>query len=178
MEYETPRLTLRTPRKEDAAAFLGYLLANRDFLAEWEPERDTSYFTKESVKAALERQLGDIEAKRGFLFLLFAKASGELIGSIGISNIVFGPFRSCNLGYRLSAGRENQGYMTEALAKIVEFCFKELSLHRIEANVMPRNAGSKRVLEKLGFEREGLGKRYLRIAGVWEDHERYAIRDE
>lgn len=178
MEYETPRLVLRTIRREDAAALLEYLRANKDFLAEWEPERDASYFTLESVELAVDRQLEDIEAKRGFLFLIFAKGGAEPVGSIGISNIVFGPFRSCHLGYRLSEGLENRGYMTEALAKVVDFCFKELSLHRIEANVMPRNSGSKRVLEKLGFEYEGLGKRYLKIAGNWEDHERYALRDE
>ena len=64
-----------------------------------------------------------------------------------------------------------------AVAMMVEYAFQELRLHRIEANVMPRNRASLRVLEKNGFENEGLAKRYLQINGEWEDHIHMVIRN-
>ena len=60
--------------------------------------------------------------------------------------------------------------MTWAVDQVVQFAFSNIGLHRIEANVMPRNTPSLRVLEKNGFSSEGLAKHYLSIHGVWEDH--------
>jgi ribosomal-protein-alanine N-acetyltransferase len=62
--------------------------------------------------------------------------------------------------------------MTEAVKRIVEIAFDDLALHRVEANIMPRNAPSLAVAERAGFVREGLSPRYLQIAGKWEDHVR------
>ena len=60
--------------------------------------------------------------------------------------------------------------MTEAIEAVVDYAFRELRLHRIEANIMPRNAASLAVVRKLGFHEEGLALRYLKINGKWEDH--------
>ncbi len=69
----------------------------------------------------------------------------------------------------------NKGYMTEAIEKGISIMFSGYKLHRIEANVIPRNKRSLRVVEKLGFKHEGFSPKYLKINGVWEDHERFAI---
>ena len=69
----------------------------------------------------------------------------------------------------------NRGYITEALRCAIEYAFAQLKLHRIEANIIPRNARSRRVVEKLGFEPEGLARKYLKINGVWEDHLHFVI---
>lgn len=71
----------------------------------------------------------------------------------------------------------NQGYATEALQAAIMCAFDELELHRIEANVLPYNAPSLRVLEKLGFESEGLAIKYLKINGRWEDHIHMVLRN-
>ncbi|MDF2805036.1 MAG: alanine acetyltransferase [Anaerocolumna sp.] len=89
---------------------------------------------------------------------------------ISFSNIVRGAFLSCHLGYSLDEQYINQGYVTEAIRTGIEVIFKEYKLHRIEANIMPRNLRSKKVCEKLGFKEEGLAKDYLKINGKWEDH--------
>ena len=60
--------------------------------------------------------------------------------------------------------------MTAAVGMVVRYAFAEAGLHRVEANVMPRNRPSLRVLEKNGFINEGLSRCYLNINGVWEDH--------
>ena len=77
---------------------------------------------------------------------------------------------SCHLGYKLDKDEVNKGYVTEAIQKGIDIMFNELKLHRIEANIMPKNKCSLRVVEKLGFYNEGLAYKYLKINGKWEDH--------
>lgn len=68
-----------------------------------------------------------------------------------------------------------RGYTTEAVRLVVDYAFQVLKLHRIEAGVMPRNTRSIRVLEKSGFEKEGLSRKNVLINGKWEDHLHFAI---
>ncbi len=177
-QIETKRTIVRTFTPGDSDALLAYLLRNKDFLAEWSPEREESYYQVGRVEAMIRAQIAEAEQTRGYEFGIFQKAEGELIGTIGLSNIVYGPFRSCFLGYRLNGRDQGKGYMGEALDAVVAFAFGELKLHRLEANVMPRNLRSKRVLQKRGFRSEGLSERYLKINGVWEDHEHYVLLNE
>ncbi len=65
--------------------------------------------------------------------------------------------------------------MAEAVALTLKFAFDKLRLHRLEANVQPKNLQSIKVLRRSGFTREGYSRRYLKIAGRWRDHERWAI---
>ena len=74
------------------------------------------------------------------------------------------------MGYMLDEAYINRGYMTQAVDAVANAAFNEIGLHRIEANIMPKNARSLRVAEKCGFVREGMSKKYLYINGVWEDH--------
>jgi ribosomal-protein-alanine N-acetyltransferase len=68
--------------------------------------------------------------------------------------------------------------MPEAVVTMLQYAFESLRLHRIEINIIPRNAASRRVVEKLGLRFEGIAERYLEIDGAWEDHARYAITAE
>lgn len=81
-----------------------------------------------------------------------------------------GAFQSCFLGYKLDGALCGRGYMTQAVEACTRFAFGPAALHRVEANVMPRNTASLRVLKKCGYRPEGLARRYLRINGAWEDH--------
>ncbi|HFJ9286865.1 TPA: GNAT family N-acetyltransferase, partial [Bacillus toyonensis] len=69
----------------------------------------------------------------------------------------------------------SRGYTTEALRLVVDFAFRELKLHRIEAGAMPSNIASIRVLEKVGFKKEGIAKENVKINGKWTDHQILAI---
>jgi ribosomal-protein-alanine N-acetyltransferase len=93
-----------------------------------------------------------------------------MLGSFTFSNVVRGPFQACLLGYGLAADQQGKGLMREALVPALEWAFGPLGLHRVMANYLPRNERSGRLLAALGFEREGLARRYLQIAGTWEDH--------
>jgi [ribosomal protein S5]-alanine N-acetyltransferase len=68
-----------------------------------------------------------------------------------------------------------KGFMGAAIAILLDHAFDSMRLNRIEAACIPRNERSIHVLEKAGFQREGLLRSYLRINGTWQDHFLYAI---
>lgn len=168
---ETERLLLRLLDEEHAGLVLDYYQRNAAFLDEWEPARGETFYTREYHAEALKSDRINMEAGRLARFWIFKKdVPGRVIGTIAFSNIVRGAFLSCHLGYKLDGAEINKGYMTEALRKGIEVMFSEHGLHRIEANIIPRNTRSLRVVEKLGFYSEGLAYQYLKINGKWEDH--------
>jgi len=79
------------------------------------------------------------------------------------------------IGYSVDQARNGQGYASEAVHLALTFAFEELNLRRVVAGVMPRNTGSIRVLEKNGFQREGLQREHIEINGVYEDHYFYGL---
>lgn len=169
--YATERLYLKVLDKSYAQLVLDYYLRNMLFLKEWEPEKSKDFYTLKYQEEQLDKELSDINNKRIFKLWIFKKEdSSRVIGSICFSNIVLGPFLSCSLGYKLDKDEINKGYMTEAVQKGIEIMFNGYGLHRIEANIMPRNKSSLRIVEKLGFYNEGLAYKYLKINGKWEDH--------
>jgi len=109
------------------------------------------------------------------LWIFKKEDRNKAIGNICFSNIIYGNFLSCFLGYKLDKNEINKGYTTEAVKKGILIIFNEYKLHRVEANIIPENLRSIRVVEKLGFEKEGYSKRYLNIGGKWRDHIHYAI---
>lgn len=100
------------------------------------------------------------------------------MGSINLSQIVRGPFRSAYMGYQVFAPFARQGYMTDAMPLMLRLVFGRLRLHRVEANIQPSNAPSLALVTRAGFIREGYSPRYLKIGGRWRDHERWAITAE
>jgi [ribosomal protein S5]-alanine N-acetyltransferase len=111
-------------------------------------------------------------------FLIHRTVDDKIVGAINLSQIFFGAFRSAYLGYYIGAPYSRQGYMTEALQLMLEYAFKQLKLHRLEANVQPHNVGSIALIKRAGFVGEGFSPRYLKISGRWRDHERWAILSE
>jgi [ribosomal protein S5]-alanine N-acetyltransferase len=169
--YETSRLKLVASKPSLVQQVNDYYRANRDFLAAFEPEKKDGFFTPETQRRLLIEDSIAAEIRSGFRFWLIPKDEPEtIIGTIALTSIIWGAFQSCFMGYKLDKNHLNRGYMTETVRKCVRIGFDEIGLHRIEANIMPRNKPSLRVAEKAGFIREGLSKEYMKINGVWEDH--------
>lgn len=162
----------------DAPAFLRYRLDNREFLRPFEPAQPESHFTEEHIKSMLFRWAGDAEADLAYGFGIFDADSDELAGMIRLSQVARGPFQNAYLGYSIAERHNGKGWMSEAVRLMLDIAFGRLELHRVQANVMPRNAPSIRVLEKNGFRREGYSPLYLCINGVWEDHVNFAMTVE
>jgi ribosomal-protein-alanine N-acetyltransferase len=94
---------------------------------------------------------------------------------VNLNEIVRGAFHSAYLGYYGFAPHARQGYMTEGLGLVLRHAFRQMGLHRLEANIQPRNRASRALVRRLGFRREGFSPRYLKVLGRWRDHERWAI---
>ncbi len=176
---EAKDIVLRLPQLSFSQSLLTYYRRNEAFLEEFEPKRPESFYTRAYQTEQLRREKAEAENQTAFRFYIFPKSDPQvLIGSIAVSHIVRGCFLSCFLGYALDQEHRNKGYMTQAIRSVVRFAFDGLRLHRIEANVMPRNPASRRVLEKCGFREEGFSPRYLKINGVWEDHVHMVLLNE
>jgi [ribosomal protein S5]-alanine N-acetyltransferase len=179
VKLETERLVLKSLEKQDSEMFYDFLMRNYDFFKPWTPRYDDNYRELEVHNAKMDNMVKEYGAGRAMKFFLFKKEElTKIIGTTVLSNIVRGPFLSCFMGYRVDENENGKGYVTEAIKKVVEYAFSELKLHRIEANIMPRNKGSIRAIEKAGFTCEGLSKKYLQINGEWEDHMHYVILNE
>jgi ribosomal-protein-alanine N-acetyltransferase len=110
--------------------------------------------------------------------LICRREDGAILGAVNLNEIVRGPAQSAFLGYWIGAAHARQGYMTEALQLALRHGFGILKLHRVEANILPVNRPSIALVRRAGFRREGYSPRYLRIAGRWADHERWALLSE
>ena len=108
-------------------------------------------------------------------FFVCRRDTGELAGVVNIGEIVRGLLRSGYLGYCAFVPHDGQGLMTEGMRLVIARAFRTLRLHRLEANIQPGNLASIALVRRLGFRREGLSLRYLKIGGRWRDHERWAI---
>lgn len=147
--------------ESDAEALLALRIENRTFMAPYEPDRDDDFFT-------LDRQRHIARNEPGSTFAILA--DGALAGTIGLSNLALGPFRSASVGYWVDQKRNGRGLASLALAAMVEHSFSQVRLHRLEAATLPDNIASQRVLEKNRFEPIGLARSYLHISGAWRDH--------
>lgn len=177
--YETERLVLKVIDKSYAELVIDYYLNNKCFLEQWEPVKKKEFYTKQYQEEQLDKELSNIENNNALRLWIFKKENeNRIIGTVGFSNIVRGAFLSCTLGYKLDKDEINKGYITEAIQKGIEVMFNEFGLHRIEANIMPKNNRSIRVVEKLGFYNEGLAYKYLKINGKWEDHIHMVLLNE
>lgn len=154
-----------------AGQVVDYYQRNRKFLEEFEPAREEAFFSLEYQAQLLEKEMANWREKTAYRFYIKrVEDPQKIIGMIGLNNVVWGAFCSAFLGYKLDEALVNRGYMSMAIAIVVQYAFQELRLHRIEANVMPRNGASLRALEKNHFINEGMSRDYLRINGRWEDH--------
>ncbi len=169
--YQTERLLLKVLDKSCAEQVLDYYVRNKEFLKEWEALKEEEFYTKTSQEELLDEDYRDINNRSALRLWIYKKENPErIIGNIAFTNIVRGVFLSCFLGYRLDKEEINKGYMTEAAGKGITIMFEDYGLHRIEANIMPKNLRSLKVVEKLGFYKEGIARSYLKINGKWEDH--------
>ena len=180
MEAEPPaRTAIRAVRPADAEHLLELRLRNRDFLAPWDPIRPASFFTRAGQAEWIALQQRAWSEDRGYGFaVLDTEEDDRIVGGINLFNIVRSARQSSGMGYWIDEAAGSRGHATAAVRLVSAFAFEHLGLHRLEPAVMPRNARSNRVMEKAGFRREGLAVRYLRIAGVWEDHSLYALTAE
>ncbi len=169
---------LRAPLAADFPQWAALRERSRGFLTPWEPVWPSDDLTRSGFRRRLRHYADDIAADRVYPFLIFREADGALLGGVTLANVRRGIVQAGTLGYWVGEPFAGRGYMTAALRVLLPSLFGELHLHRIEAACIPTNAASIRVLEKCGFVREGLARRYLCINGVWQDHLLFGLLHE
>lgn len=168
-------MLLRPPGASDFPAWSQLRSESRDFLTPWEPVWPTDDLTRAGFRRRLRRYADDMSADLAYPFLIFIDDGATLVGGATLANVRRGIAQCATLGYWIGARYARRGLMTRALRVLLPAAFRELRLHRIEAACIPSNAASVRVLERIGFAREGLARQYLCINGVWQDHALYGL---
>lgn len=164
------RVLLRLPRAGDGAEFTRLFRASLPFLAPWQPR-----IPDPTGNGRFERLLAGREDPHSRRYLLCRRADGAILGALSVSNIVRGVGQSATLGVWIGAAHARQGYMIEGLRLLLRHAFRDLKLHRVEANFLPTNRASRALAKGAGFRREGYSPRDVKIAGRWQDHERWAL---
>ncbi|MFB9904608.1 GNAT family N-acetyltransferase [Allokutzneria oryzae] len=173
-------LELRPPRLRDGGTWSSTRSRDRVHLERWEPTAyGQSWDERNSLLAwppqwAALRSLG----RRGLALPFMIVVDGRLAGQVTVGSIQRGALRSGWVGYWVASDLTRGGVATGAVALVVDHCFGPARLHRLEATVRPENEASLRVLDKLGFRREGLYERYLDVGGTWRDHVSLALTEE
>ncbi|HEU5475747.1 MAG TPA: GNAT family protein [Actinophytocola sp.] len=173
------RLELRKPKLTDAAAWSRVRLADRRHLESWEPTAPGTWEDRNGTLSwpAQWSALRGL-ARRGMSLPFVILVDGRLAGQVTVGNVVRGSLCSAWVGYWVSSRLTSGGVATAAVALVVDHCFAAAGLHRLEATVRPENVPSLRVLEKLGFRKEGVFQRYLDVDGAWRDHLCFALTAE
>ncbi len=166
---ETKRLLLRKVENEDLS-FILQGLSN---------EKVTQYMlihypTLEAAKEQLQYYEDQYASGNGCYWVIELKSTNAPVGVIGITNIKL-EHRRAELGYWLLPEHQQQGYTVEAAQEVLSYCFKSMELNRVEADTETENLKSSRVLEKLGFQKEGVFRNYEINKGRFIDLARYAL---
>jgi ribosomal-protein-alanine N-acetyltransferase len=172
-------VTVRPPRRRDAADWSRIRIANEEWLAKWEPT-STEPWSMRNTKFEYHRNLYRLRsaARLGSMLPFMITYGDRLAGQLNVSNVVRGALRSCTVGYWIDSALAGRGVTPTALALVIDHCLTTAGLHRVEVNIRPENEASIRVVEKLGLRREGYHERYLDIGGGWRDHLSFAITSE
>jgi [ribosomal protein S5]-alanine N-acetyltransferase len=174
---EGREIMLRAPRMSDFEEWARLRAESREFLAPWEPIWPDDDLTRPAFRRRLQRYAQDRQTDYGYSFLVFLRG-GTIVGGVTLNNVRRGVAQAASLGYWMGARYARKGHMSAALAALVPFAHGALRLKRIEAACIPNNTASVRLLEKSHFTREGLARKYLCIAGEWQDHLLFAHLDE
>nr|WP_314546839.1 GNAT family N-acetyltransferase [uncultured Massilia sp.] len=149
-ELFTPRLKLRRMDERDTEAHYA-VFSDPEVTRYWSSEPWTNMEQAVQAIARIRAAGADGSELRFGIELL---ETGELIGNCALHHF-FEASRRCEMGYAIGSRHWGRGYVSEALKALVDHGFDVLGLNRIEADIDPRNIASARVLEKLGFRKEG-----------------------
>lgn len=171
----TQNLILRAPLAGDYSAWASLRMESRDFLTPWEPVWTEDDLTRASFRLRVKRATREIATDEAYSLFVLEARSEALLGGLTLGLVRRGVAQACTLGYWMGQRHAGKGHMTEAVRGALDFAFSELALHRVEAACLPTNEPSRRLLERVGFTREGEARGYLRINSVWADHLLYGI---
>ena len=169
------RVFLRPPKRRDALKWQKLRMSSKSFLVPWEPSWDASSCTRRAYLRYFKNSNYLANMDRAYSFLIFKTDDKTLLGGINVGNVRRGVAQSASLGYWIGEKYSRNGYMKESLKLLIPSLFVDLRLNRIEAATLEENIASKNLLKKIGFKKEGVLRKYLKINGTWRDHILYGL---
>lgn len=177
--YDTPNgISLRLLTTDDTQAYLDLIQVTRVPYQAVEPLRDDEFYTLDAQTRRIQDRLKAAEEGTGYQFGIYTIKDDLLIGQISLNNVSYGVANYADMGYFIHPDYQGGGRMTAAVKLAVAYAFRALKLNRVQAAILPTNAGSQRVLEKNGFQAEGTARKYLKINGSYQDHRIFAVLAE
>lgn len=174
-EYVTERLVLKILTPGYLREVLEFQVRNQELFEKYEPERPDNFYTLAHQQAVLKCEYKLALKLQTVRFYVFPKDdSRTIIGTVCLHDITRSAYSCCEIGYKFDLAWQHCGYAREAIARVLDVAYGELSLHRVFARVVPDNQPSIRLLEALGFTEEGLERSSILIQGKWTDHLRFA----
>lgn len=174
----TERIVLKHLDSTSYQAVMDYHIRNRQHFQHSMPEYAPEFYTIKFWSDKLWSEFKMALEEQAFRFYLFATNDtnfDNILGDISIALVLRGTAQSCKIGYKLDSEQTGKGYMSETIEALKRFIFGELQLNRIEANIVPGNEPSIKLIKKMGFREEGIAYKYLKINGKWEDHLRFSL---
>ena len=174
------RVMLRPLVSGDFAEFREVRQRNGRWLTDWEPLRPATFADPAISPEAFARRCDtrDRERAAGGAFTFGIFVDSLFCGEINLNGVTRGSMQSATIGYWIDRAKAGHSYVPESVVVLTRYAFEQLHLHRLEICIIPRNANSLRVVEKLGWRHEGRAERFLEINGVWEDHDRFGFTVE
>ena len=164
LQYETDHLILRVLDERYASNVLDFYQNNKEFFNPWEPAHHPNFYTIPYQKILLGYEYKQILEKKFVRYYIFKKSNpNEIIGSICFQNIIRGPYQSCSIGYKIAKHHTHHHYALEAIQKTIDIIFQDYQLHRIDAYILPDNYASLSLIQKLGFQKEGITASFIRL---------------
>ncbi|WP_022919475.1 GNAT family N-acetyltransferase [Ruania albidiflava] len=176
MELRSGAVRLRPLRRRDQDAWQRLRRRNARWLLRWEATSPDGTVPRATFTGYVRQLNRAAREDTGYAFVV--EYRGELVGQVSVAGVNRGSLQSASIGYWISEHVAGRGIIPTAVAMVVDYCFTDLGLHRVEINIRPENAASLRVVEKLGFRDEGLRRAYLHIQGQWADHRSFALTVE
>lgn len=168
-------VTVRPLRRRDARAWSAVRARNGAWLEPWEATSPTG---APAASFGAYVAAARAQARAGTHLPFVIELDGRLVGQVTVASIVRGSACTASIGYWIDSAVAGRGIVPTAVALVIDHCFAEVGLHRIEIAIRPENAPSLRVVTKLGLREEGVRERFLHIDGRWRDHRVFAVTSE
>lgn len=150
---------------------------SRAFLTPWEPLWPPDDLTRASFRYRIRRHAEEAARDEAYTFFLFRESDDAMIGGLSLGHVRRGVSQAATLGYWMGEPYAGKGYMTSAVRAVASYAFDRQGMHRVEAACLPNNEPSRRLLERVGFQKEGYARSYLNINGQWRGHLLFALLD-
>ena len=171
---ETARLIVRDHRESDLEGLAALLTSPENMRYVPELRASNADAARKNLDASIAEQNNPSRTK--YFFAIEEKSSGRYVGEVGFT--VEQSTRSgslADLGYFILREFHGRGYMTEAGKRVVDFAFAEAGVHKIKTGCLKENRASERVMQKLGFRKEGELREHQYHEGVWKDRVVYGL---